>query len=74
MRLNDCPIDATLLGIKYQIPILSVRRRATPASTAHTLYSLIFLQLRFGYPTDAGCVEVGLFGLDAGKAAQLLNI
>ena len=48
-----------------------VATRATPASTAHTLNGLIFLELGFGDAADAGRVEVCFFCLDAAEAAEL---
>lgn len=41
------------------------------ATTADALHALFLLQLRFGHATDAGRIEIGLFGLDAAKTAQL---
>lgn len=42
-----------------------------PAPTADTLDGLLLLELRFRHPANTGGIEIGLFGLDAAKTAQL---
>lgn len=62
-----------LVGYNQSKAHALVRRGTTPASTAHTLNSLILLQLHFRYPADAGRAEVRLFSLDARQATKLMT-
>lgn len=55
----------------YTRGMLSVTRGTAPTATGHALNRLILLQLRLGYATDAGCVEIRLFSLNAPEATQL---
>lgn len=50
----------------------SITASASSASTIHALNDLVFLELLSGHTTDASAVEVGLLGLDASEAAELL--
>lgn len=50
----------------------SVTARAPAASAADALDALVLLQLIVRHPADAGAVEIGLLGLDAAHAAELL--
>lgn len=60
LLIDRLPIDRSL-----------VATGTASATTADALDALFLLQLRFGHATDAGRVEIGLFGLDAAKTAQL---
>jgi len=65
------PISQALLSSARALN-RSVRAAAAPAPAAHALDRLVLLQLRLGHAADARGVEVGLLGLDAAQAAQLL--
>jgi hypothetical protein len=56
------------------LPNRLVVARTAPAPTADALNLLVLLQLFSGHAADACAVEVGLLGLDASQAAQLLKI
>ena len=53
-------------------PTTSITARTPPTPATHALDAFALLQLRLGHPTYARRVEVGLLGLDAAQAAQLL--
>jgi hypothetical protein len=46
--------------------------RAASATAMNTLHNFSLFQLRFGHPADAVRSEIGVAGLDASKAAQVL--
>jgi hypothetical protein len=64
--------SAGLLDTAF-LPNCLVIARAAPAPTADALDLLVLLQLFSGHAADACAVEVGLLGLDASQAAQLLE-
>lgn len=70
--IQVAPAFADTLTIVYLPTDRSLVATGTAsATTADALDALFLLQLRFGHAADAGRVEIGLFGLDAAKTAQL---
>jgi len=70
---NPFPAHSSTHAIASLRPKSTLIARSTPPAPAtNTLHILPLLQLRLGHPADARRVEVGLLGLHAPQAAQLL--